>query len=327
MRQSLLDLLSCPGCGSSLKLKDAENSGDRIRNATLVCTSCKKTYPVTDYIPRFVPETNYADNFGFQWNEFAKTQLDSHSGTTISRDRFFSFSGWNGDELAEKTVLDAGCGAGRFTEIALSCGAKVVALDYSSSVDACYANLGTNENLHVVQADIYHMPFHPATFDYVYCFGVLQHTPDVKKSFMSLVPMPGDEGKLAVDVYPQMFRNVFWSKYWLRPITKRMSKPKLFNFSKRLVKYILPVSRSVSRVPHIGRNLKYLLPVVNYYGVYPLSCEQHKEWSLLDTFDMLGPEYDSPQTIRTIRRWFEEAGFCDVEVFRKGFIVGRGRRC
>jgi hypothetical protein len=35
-------------------------------------------------IPRFVSESNYADNFGMQWNYFAKTQLDSYSGHAIS---------------------------------------------------------------------------------------------------------------------------------------------------------------------------------------------------------------------------------------------------
>ena len=35
-----------------------------------------------------------------------------------------------------KWVLDAGCGMGRFAEIALKIGAQVVALDYSNAVDA-----------------------------------------------------------------------------------------------------------------------------------------------------------------------------------------------
>ena len=56
-------------------------------------------------------------------------------------------------------VLDAGCGAGRFAEIALSSGANVVALDYSSAVNACYLNLKEHSNLHVVQGDIYALPF------------------------------------------------------------------------------------------------------------------------------------------------------------------------
>ena len=43
-------------------------------------------FPVNG-IPRFVPAENYADAFGFQWKNFARTQLDSHSGTPITRIR------------------------------------------------------------------------------------------------------------------------------------------------------------------------------------------------------------------------------------------------
>ena len=91
-------------------------------------------------------------------------------------------------ELKGKMALEVGCGAGRYAEIALSLGAKLVALDYSSAVDTCWQNLHSNPNLNVVQGDIYHLPFKPASFKSVYCFGVLQHTPDVGKAFLALPP-------------------------------------------------------------------------------------------------------------------------------------------
>jgi len=49
--------------------------------------------------------------------------------------------------------------------------------------------------------------------------------------------------------------------------------------------------------------------------------------SYLDVFDMLSPRYDSPQTIRALSKWFQEAGMIDV-VVRYGYngIEGRGRR-
>ena len=62
-------------------------------------------------------------------------------------------------DLAGQWVLDAGSGAGRFAEVALQAGAEVIALDYSRAVDACYANLKHYPNLHVVQGDIYALPF------------------------------------------------------------------------------------------------------------------------------------------------------------------------
>ncbi len=52
-----------------------------------------------------------------------------------------------------------------------------------------------------------------------------------------------------------------------------------------------------------------------------------REWAYLDTFDMLSPAYDLPQTVRTFRSWYEETGLEDIEVVR-GYngVEGRGRR-
>jgi len=310
-----LDVLRCPACQSGLEISDS-----------LRCSSCQAIYPITRSVPRFIPESNYADNFGLQWNQFRTTQLDSHSGLPISRERFFRSTGWNPEELNGKRVLDIGCGAGRFAEIALSCGAEVAAVDYSSAIDACQANLGGDRRLQAIQADIYQLPFARASFDYIYCLGVLQHTPDVEKAFCLLPGYLKTGGKLAVDVYPKLARNSLWSKYWFRPFTRNMDTGKLFGLVRRAVPPLLALSRAVSRIPLVGRQLRYAIPVVNYRGVYPLSEEQQLEWAVLDTFDMFSPTYDQPQSAETMTAWARKAGLRECQVFRSGFIICRGLR-
>lgn len=324
MKLWLLDILRCPATGQKLALADPVSSGGEINSGTLVTEDGKHRYPIENSIPRFVPAQNYADNFGFQWNTFGPTQLDSYSGVSISSDRFYGFSGWTPEDLRGRLVLDVGCGAGRFTEIALNAGARVVALDYSSAVAANQKNNGGNDNLSVVQGDIYQLPFVPRQFDFVYCFGVLQHTPDVRKAFLSLPPQLKPGGRIAVDVYPKLARNLLWPKYWLRPLTKRMNPRKLFEIIRRAVPVLLPLSTLVGRFPIIGRQLKYFVPVMNYAGSLPLSREQVVEWAILDTFDMFSPAHDHPQTAGTLRRWLEEAGLESISVTRPSFIVGRG---
>lgn len=324
MRISFLERLRCPDCGGRLDRRaDRERGGD-IEEGSLRCAGCGHEYPITRSIPRFVPASNYADSFGLQWNAFRRTQLDSHTGLTITRDRFFAATAFPGAGLDGKWMLDVGCGAGRFAEVALSTGANVVAVDYSSAVDACHANLGGNERLHVVQADVYRLPFERPSFDYVYCLGVLQHTPDVHRAFSALPREVKSGGRLAVDVYPAMLRNLLWSKYWLRPLTKRMPRNLLFRLVQFYVPLLLPVSTAIGFFP-LGKKLRYLLPVANYHGVYPLSRDQLREWAILDTFDGLAPEHDHPQTAATLREWMQEGGLREVEVFRAGHLVGRGR--
>jgi SAM-dependent methyltransferase len=326
MKRNLLDILCCPQCRVQLEPIAENNCDAEIETGKLRCQKCSREYPIVNNVPRFVPTDNYSSSFGKQWNLYRQSQLDSHSGHQISRDRFFSFTGWNPAELKGKLVLDVGCGAGRFAEIALSCGARVVAVDYSSAADACWENHRKSADFDAIQGDIYRLPFKPGSFDYVYCLGVLQHTPDVRRAFLALPEQLRENGRLAVDVYPKLWRNIFWSKYWLRPATKRMNHDRLLKLVHFLVNTFLPVSLAVSRIPVLGQKIKYLLPIANYGGVYPLTPEQIKEWALLDTFDMLAPAHDHPQTADTLSSWFAEARLENVEVFRKGFFVGRGSK-
>jgi len=162
--------LRCPLSGQKLNYRtdDRLDNSDISANYFLESEDGKYTYDVINSIPRFVPKSNYADNFGMQWNMFAKTQLDSFSGLPISEDRFWLATGWSPSILRDKLILDVGCGSGRFAEVALKAGAYVVALDYSSAVDACYQNLRHYPKLLVIQGDVYHLPFEDEAFDFIY---------------------------------------------------------------------------------------------------------------------------------------------------------------
>lgn len=326
MKKELIEFLICPKTGQKLSLINHVKSQDHIITGNLISEDKQYSYLIKDGIPRFVPESNYADNFGMQWNHFSKTQLDSHSGKNISSERFWMATNWSKDDVKGKWVLDVGCGSGRFAEVALNAGAKVVAIDYSTAVDACYQNLIEHPNIHIVQADIYALPFLNGSFDFVYSLGVLQHTPDVFKAFSALPPMLEPGGKLCVDYYEYSWRSFFMPKYWLRPITKHISKPILFNMLKKLVPFLLWISRLISFTPFFGAYLKRLIPVANYYGTLPLNKKQHSDWSLLDTFDWLSPAYDNPQKKSVVRGWMEKAGFSNIEVLKAGHLVTRGNK-
>lgn len=326
MKRELVEVLRCPGCAKKLSLTVLEITAEEVVTGTLECDGCAARYPIIGGIPRFVPEDNYATNFGFQWNKFSKTQLDSYSGIDVSRKRFLASVGSAALDLTGKLVLDVGCGAGRFAEIALSLGATVIAVDYSSAVDACFHNLGSNPRLSVIQGDIFHLPLAFDQFELVYCLGVLQHTPDPGAAFAALPRLVQPKGTLAVDVYPRMFSNLFWSKYWIRPLTRRIPQPLLFRLVEAATPFLLKVSEGLARVPGLRRRLRYLVPVVNYRGVIPLSDRQLREWAILDTFDMLAPAHDHPQTQETVEAWFRLAGLQEFEVTRIGHIIGRGRK-
>jgi len=275
-----------------------------------------------------VPELNYASSFGLQWTKHAQTQHDSYTGVPISEQRFFQETRWP-RRLDGEVLLEVGSGSGRFTAPAATTGALVVSMDYSVAVDANYAANGHRPNVLVVQADLYHMPFRAASFDRVFCFGVLQHTPDVEKSFRSLTSMVRASGRVAIDVYRKMpaVKRLFLVKYWIRPLTRRMSPKLLYTLTRAYVRLMWPLTRVIHRIPRLGPKINWRLFVIDYRDVFPLSESLLQEWAILDAFDMLSPAFDSPQTLETVRSWFREGGYTDVEVhYGQNGIEGRGRK-
>ncbi|MFC1585331.1 class I SAM-dependent methyltransferase [Fibrobacterota bacterium] len=296
----------------------------------LGCSQCDSVFEINNYLPRFVSMPNYADSFGSQWNKHAKTQIDSFSGVDMSRDRFFMVTGWP-KELKGQRMLEAGSGAGRFTHVALETGAKLFSFDLSNSVDVNREANGGNENLCLFQGDIYNIPLNMLSFDKIFCFGVLQHCPDPKKAFMNLVDYLKPGGELVVDIYDLTIRAFFNPKYWLRPLSKRIASETLYRIVHKVVPKLFPIKMGITeRLPY-GKYFAFFIPVAYHKGFIPkadnLTYEQLLEWSILDTFDKFASQYDKPQTLKTVKRWFNEAGLDRVSVrYGPNGIIGRGSK-
>jgi ubiquinone/menaquinone biosynthesis C-methylase UbiE/uncharacterized protein YbaR (Trm112 family) len=293
MQRRLLDILICIHCGGELTCFD---ESDHIADSRLVCNRCEHAFPVINGIPRFVKAENYASSFGYQWNRFRKEQIDSFNGTTLSADRLWSETGWNREELKSKWVLDAGCGAGRFLDAASKSEAEIVGVDISNAIDAAKENLKGRTNVHLVQASIYEMPFRDGLFDFAYCIGVVQHTPQPQRALSSIARVVKPGGSLAVTIYPRKPWTKLFSKYWLRPITKRMKKERLLKVIEKLMPIAFPLTNVLFRVPVLGKVFMFLVPIANYVHENQLSRDQRYAWAILDTFDMLSPYYDQPMT-------------------------------
>ena len=290
---------------------------------SLRCANCQAAYPVRDGVARFVPAENYSQSFGLQWNRHRRTQLDSAIGKPISEHRLYQATGWP-RELRGQRILEAGSGAGRFTEVLCRTGAEIYSFDYSTAVDANKQNNGGAPILHLFQADIFHIPLRDASFDHVLCLGVLQHTPDPERAFLSLARHVKPGGDLVIDVYRRSLAAALQWKYLLRPITRRMDAARLYGIVEAVAPALVTPTRWLRRFA--GRAGARLSPIVEYSHL-GLTPEQNVQWSVLDTFDMYSPAYDLPQSADTVRHWFGVAGFGQVEVFDGlNGVVGRGRR-
>ena len=314
MKKKLLDILVCPECKTSLNLNGAKEKNGEIFEGSLICEKCNSSYPIIKYIPRFVDSKNYARNFGFEFYVHPKTQLDSFSGIGVSEYRFKFDTGWDEKDMKDNLVLEVGCGAGRFSEFPLKSSAELVSIDLSSAVDVCLKNIGLNEKHHIVQANIYKLPFKEHSFDKVFCLGVLQHTPDPKKSFESILKqVKGNGGKLAANCYQKTGIYMTQPKYILRPITKRLPH----KFLMKLVKTGAPTAVKFgkrarkTKFPVLSKWFKQFIP---NFDDYPFTDAQWVDWATLIIFDMLSPWYDQPQTIEGIKGWVSEHKFNKSEV-------------
>lgn len=285
--------------------------------ASLVCgRGCE--LPIVGGIPRFVASDDYAAAFGWQWTHFQRSQLDSHTGTTISRDRLTRCLGGTLDVVRGKSVLEAGCGAGRFTEILLQAGARVFATDLSSAVEANYANCGSAAGYFVCQADIRSLPVAAHSFDVVICLGVVQHTPQPEETIAALAGYVKPGGLLAIDHYSRDYP-VTASRRVLRELLLRLPPDRARRVALGATRALLPVHRALwQRRRGFGRLRRYLgrvSPVVDYYEAYPqLGTDLLSEWAVLDTHDTLTDRYKHLRGPEEIRKTLEALGLDDVEV-------------
>jgi len=110
-----------------------------------------------------------------------------------------------------KTVLDAGCGIGRWTLGLLRLGCRVLAVDASThaleAVEAGMRELAPEAvaegRLTTRQVDLLDLPsdIRERRFDLVFSFGVLHHTGDTRRALANVAPLVADDGLLFLYLY------------------------------------------------------------------------------------------------------------------------------
>ena len=163
------------------------------------------------------------------------------------------------------------------------------------------------------------MPFEDNSFDKIFCLGALQHTPDFRKSIRSLAAKVKPGGELVVDFYTiKGWWTKVHAKYFFRRFTKRMAHLRLLSKIEKNVDWMIRLYMFNYKIG-LGKILNRFLPIPDIKATMPdnLSKQELRNWVVLDTYDMLSPEYDKPQTIKQVKAWVEEAG---MQVTFAGFV-------
>lgn len=326
-----IEWFRCIGCGAPLQAEEDSSvqSNGNVAEGQLTCSSCGRVFPIVRSMPRFVPSEDYAHSWGYQWNLFDKTQLDSYAGNNLSHERFYATTQWP-SKMEGQVILEAGCGMGRFTEVALETGAEVFSFDLSSSVEANYRNNGDSDRVHIFQASIYEIPLKKESFDRIFCMGVLQYCPDVRTAFMSLIPFLKPGGEIVIDCYEKHKGLIPPLKYWVRPLLTWMGPEGVHKFLKMAVPPAFYIKKALCSVPIVGKPIGNLIPIGPVSHAANLNYTTDDDMIKVKINSAMGwysPVCDNPQTKETISQWFSEAGLFDVYV-GNGFngINARGKK-
>ena len=256
----LVPLLACPVCREGVVLV-ADPDGDGVLQHE--AGSCPETYPVVDGIPRVVlgyqrqrvvqahPEwfarTPVRRALGDQWSRAAgqagvtarvvsgfddEWQRFADVGTAEDRAIFAQYFDLIGQELlaADRVVLDAGCGAGRWAFRVASHGPRVIAVDLGRSVELARRNTMSSGRVACVQADLCALPLRAGSVDWAYALGVLHHIdrPETALTRVAEAVRPGGQVLLyvyyALEIRGPVYRGLFRAIDRVRRVTSRLPR-------------------------------------------------------------------------------------------------------
>lgn len=345
MHAHLVKILACPHCRVGLQLECIDSRDDTVRSGFLCCLKCGVRFPIRDGIPRFVSAADYVSTFSFEWKRWRRTQIDTQSRRT-SESTFQAATGAPLVDWKGKLVLDAGCGAGRYMDVAARAGAEVVGVDLSLAIEVAQENLGHLPNCHFIQADLLCLPFFPDTFDFIYSIGVLHHTPDTRRSFSGLVETLKPGGEAAIWVYPR-YRLAETFDHFPDRVNEVLAHDVIFRIpakwqglvrrSARLLDWTTGASTALQRVfttrlpprwlyglCHAAIPLYYLYRIPLFYPLRLLTkiaMDPDPQWRVLDTFDWYSPKYQWKHTYAEVQGWFEAAGLTEVAILPRPVAV------
>jgi SAM-dependent methyltransferase len=351
IKSSILGALVCPVCQSPPEFEALRWEGDEIVEGFFRCR-CGNEYPVIGGVPRMLPPPllgplveDYPEFFRAHADRIPSRVPLPQSDAKIKRatQKAFGYEWtWAADYHAvnfgdwlpadrdaqtlfgNKVGLEVGCGAGRHAALTATVAKEHFAVDLSRAVDSAFARTRALPNCHVVQADAFHLPFRPQTFDYVYCLGVLQHLPDPEAGFYALAQLPAAGGSLLVNVYQASRPTILFLLELVRKVTTRLPHAvlKYVSVGAGCVDYGLFIApwRFMSSTG-LGTLLRPFVPErIREYTKHDFNT------CVTDWFDRLSCPVKKHYKRGDLYRWYERAGYLDVAVtpYWKAFWNGYG---
>jgi len=300
MKKTLLKHIICPFCKSRFTVNsfDKPKALDSVEEGYLRC-SCR-SYPIINGVPRILPDKflkqildeHYSwfiqkhkdklpvlvksmvhdsfynkkkktqKGFGYEWRKFPEMH-------DVYKSQFLD---WimpvDKDFFKGKLVLDAGCGTGRHVAFSTEWGAETIGIDLSEAVDVAFKNTKHHKKTHIIQADIYNLPFKQETFDYIFSIGVLHHLPRPEQGFDQLVKYLKPKKKVSIWVYGREKNFLLMLANPIRKyVLSKLPLPFLYSSALIFAGFLYPVCKLIYRpIGKFSPNLLKLLPQGSFFS-------------------------------------------------------------
>ena len=341
MRERLLQWLICPSCGNKLTLEVSCWEGSEIIEGTLCCL-CGQIFSIINGVPRLLcgtlrnrlPEL-YPDFFHRHSGLLDRKVIAKENGLSQKKKATMNrfgyewkyFSDYNCDNFKPfiaplpggffrgKLGLDVGCGAGRHSRQASKLGAEVIGIDLSQAVDAAHRLNIDNEQVHIIQADIYNLPFSHEIFHFIFSLGVLQHLPEPERGYQALLPFLKKEGALFIWVYAYAPRKV--ALEILRSTSLRLSNENIRRMAYlcNLIDYgiFMNLYRLTQSLPFVRNVAERFAPLrVKEYATHGFQV------GYTDWFDRLSAPITNYYKKDEMHSWLKHGGLCNTKLLPEG---------
>ena len=256
-------------------------------------------------------DSKVIESFGDEWEKFYKF---SDAEIESIGDEYFGFL--SKEILNENTtVLDVGCGTGRWSKYLSSKVKSIEAIDPSKAIfyaDKLLHNVD-NVRLSITTAD--KIPFDNESFDFVMSVGVLHHIPDTQQAIIDCVSKVKKGGYFYVYLYYALdnkgilYKALFQFVNLVRLIVSRMpSKLKKITCDVLAVTFYMPLillGRLLSKIG-LSKMAKSL----------PLNEYQNRTFFVIrnDSLDRFGTVLEQRFSKIQIKNMLEKAGLTDIVI-------------
>ena len=248
--------------------------------------------------------------FDDEWRRFGAVGTDDHSDVfamyfdVVPSERF----------SASQTVLDAGCGAGRWAYEVSRRGPRVIAVDLGRSIEVARANTPT-DRVGCIQADIAALPFETGSVDWAYSLGVLHHTQEPEVGLKELVDKVRRGGSVLLYLYyaledrGPLFRSLFQVVDVTRRVVSQQPRPVARAVATTIAAGVYwPLARSGALLERAG--------LEEVASKLPLSFYRHLSFATMrnDSLDRFGTRLERRYSREEVIGLMERAGLGNIVI-------------